>query len=663
MKLLVSPSEFTSEQHYNLANSSVLDQYTSNSSDSKSLPLEPPIDPITFDPYPEYASSEYLREHAPVRTCYIDDTEELPAPDVYAYPGIPQGSADPSIGSHAELGLDPNVCFERYGRFVSYGYGYDVDEGGNAKGLKQNSEHSGTEKIWEKLFAKYGKKIDWRNMDWGAAQKRCYEKNRARFDARTGSGSVEDVDTPSKSNKKRVPRTAFILRTWIGYQYTPIELLTVRALINELSLKSGGEYDVHLLVHVKNKTTPIWSDPEVYERTIKENLPRELWGLATLWSEEQMKLYYPGPFPHNVENYSKKGDHDVYRSAHFALQWFANEKYPEYDFYWNWEMDVRLTGHNYEFFEGLKTWARSQPRKGMWERSSRYWIPELHGDYSGTFREMVERETAEAVEEDKGDGPVWGPVDFTLKNGTFEHPNDTAPPWSYEEDDYKWGVGDDADLITVNPIFDPSKTDWIFRKDVTGYDIDLSEDASNNDTANVEDHDKNRNKHRENNNKNKNSQNEHLPPRRTAIVTTALLSRRLLKLMHRGTVAHHHTMFPEMIAPSVALHHGLKAVYAPHPVYFSHDWPLARLDKVMNRAEHRHDSVFGGAEHNHLGSSYYYNSRLAEVIWRRYFGAPDAGEGGMFEETEKRKVPGERGQGTGRMCLRSLLLHPVKVDA
>lgn len=662
--MLVTPADFISEQQYRLTNSSVLEQYDRNVSDSKQLPSKPPIDPITFSPYPDYTSSDYLREHAPVQTCYIDAAENIPAPDVYAYPGIPQGSSNPSIGSYAELGFDANVCFDRYGRFASYGYGYDEDEGGNAVGLKERSEHSGTGKIWEKIIGRYGKKIDWRNMDWGAAQKRCYEKNRARFDSKAGTDLADDVRAAKQPGMEKRPRTAFILRTWIGYEYTPIELLTMRALINELSLKSGGEYDVHLLVHVKDSSIPIWSDPEVYQRTIEENLPRELWGLATLWSEAQMSLYYPGPFRYNVENYSNKGNHDVYRSAHFALQWFANEKHPEYDFYWNWEMDVRLTGHYYEFFEGLRTWARSQPRKGMWERSSRYWIPEMHGEYSGEFREMVERETAEAEAQGSGEGPVWGPVDFKLKNGALEHPPDTNPPWPYDEDDYEWGVGDDADLITVNPIFDPSKTDWVFRKDVTGYDIDLSDDMIESETANlgnrtsVED-DEASDRYKTTPQK---PQSEHLPPRRTAIVTTALLSRRLLKLMHDGTITYHHTMFPEMIAPSVALHHGLKAVYAPHPVFLSRVWPLARLDKVMNRAEHKHDSVFGGGEHNHLGSSYYYNSAMAGIIWRRFFGGPDGSEGGMYQEMEQRQAPGERGQGTGRMCLRSLLLHPVKVD-
>ena len=652
--MLVPPSEFTSEQQYSLANSSVLDQYTRNDSESKTLPSAPPFDPIIFDPYPDYVSSDYLQEHAPIKSCYLDNQETLPAPDVYGYPGIPQGAPNPSIGSHEELGLNSNVCFERYGRFASYGHGYERSEGGNDGGLKANSEHSGSEKIWEQIIGKYGKRIDWRKIDLGIAQKQCYEKNKARFNTSTTPPSFQSEENASmsqKSRKKRVPRTAFILRSWIGYEYTRFEILTMRALINELNLRSGGEYDIHLLVHVKDKKLPIWSDPELYQQVIEENIPQELWSLVTLWSEAQMNLYYPGPFPYNVENDSRRKDHDVYRSAHFALQWFANDKHPEYDYYWNWEMDVRLTGHYYEFFEGLRNWAKAQPRKGIWERSSRFWIPEVHGDYSGAFRKMVENETAEAEKQDGSDRPVWGPMDFKLKNATFEHPKDATPPWSYKEDNYEWGVDEDADLITVNPIFDPSKTDWIFRKDVTGYDLNSTGQNDDNDISKFNIF-----------NRKKRFEKEHLPPRRAAIITTALLSRRLLALMHRGTAKHHHTMFPEMYAPSVALHHGLKAVYAPHPVYFSRDWPPAQLEKVMNRAEHRHDSVFGGAEHTHMGSSYYYNSRIASVMWRRFFGVNDGSEGGVYEEKEERKVPGEKGQGTGRMCVRSMLLHPVKKD-
>ncbi|KAF2748491.1 hypothetical protein M011DRAFT_476496 [Sporormia fimetaria CBS 119925] len=556
---------------------------------------EPPMDPIVFNPYP-YASEEYLKHHDKVETCYLDEDNKIETPDIYAYPGIPQNMTAPFFGSYEELGLREDVCFERFGRFGPYGYSYSREEGG--LGMSAKSEAAGSEKIWSTE-----KKVDWRHMDWGKAQKRCYEKNKVRFH----KNETETKD--SENAKKKVPRHAYILRTWTGYKYSDYQLLTIRAMINELSLKSGGEYDVHFLLHVKDDSIPIWSSEEIYQKTIRDNLPEEFWGMATLWSEQQMKMYYPEPFPNNVYNHAKAPVHSVYRSAHFAMQWFA-QVHNEYDFYWNWEMDLRFSGHYYEFHNSIGEWAKKQPRKGMWERATRYYIPSLHGSWHN-FTEMIEEETFNSDEK-----PVWGPPKFE-HSGMLDPPKEVEPPQSYLQDNYDWGVGEEADLITFNPIFDPAKTNWVFRDDVSGYDLDLPE-----------------------------------PPRRCAIITVSRLSRRLLDIMHRETYIMKHHMFPEMWPPTVAFHHGLKAVYAPHPVYFQNNWPLEAIDGTFNHPHKPTDSVFGWGEHNQLGNSFYYNAAFSAQWWRRWLGSRENDEGGTEHELN----------GSGRLCIRPTLFHPVKYE-
>jgi hypothetical protein len=111
-----------------------------------------------------------------------------------------------------------------------------------------------------------------------------------------------------------------------------------------------------------------------------------------------------------------------------------------------------------------------------------------------------------------------------------------------------------------------------------------------------------------------------------------------------------HSMFSEMWPPSIALHHGLKAVFVPHPVYFDRDWPLTVLDRVFNHPRKETDSVFGGAEHSMQGNSFYYNSGFSGALWRRWLGKEENGEGGIEEEE----------RGTGRMCLKPMLHHPIK---
>merc|ERR1712093_712068 len=53
--------------------------------------------------------------------------------------------------------------------------------------------------------------------------------------------------------KKQLPRNALVIRTWDTFEYREEDILHLRALISELSLGSGGEYDVHLLVQVKDE--------------------------------------------------------------------------------------------------------------------------------------------------------------------------------------------------------------------------------------------------------------------------------------------------------------------------------------------------------------------------------------------------------------------------
>ncbi|KAB8664821.1 hypothetical protein FH972_026246 [Carpinus fangiana] len=593
-----------------------------------------PLPPLVHDPYPNYTSSVYLQDHYPVQECFLDERGEIPTPEIFSYPGVPQHLPLPSFGSYEELGLSHDVCFERFGRLGPYGYGYNAREGG--LGLGMRSEQQGAEAVWQQQG-----KINYKNMDWGSAQKACFEKNKRRFELEGDETFLETHETgrlqsrtanveqrqessqvngkhsgSSKANggktistgKKLVPRTAYVLRAWTGFEYTNYEILTLRAMINELALKSGGEYDVHILLHVKDDTVPIWSSSEVYQKVIEENIPEEFWGITTLWSVQQMKMYYPGPFGEPPANIAGQEIHGVYRSAHFAIQWFAHE-HPEYDFVWNWEMDMRHSGHHYEFHQGVAEWAKSQPRKGMWERNEKLWIPELHGSWAN-FTQFVDQETLE-----KGDVPVWGPVDFP-GSGPIESPESNKPPMGYFDDNaWQWGVGEEADLITFNPIFDPAETNWVFRKDISGYDLE-----------------------------------QPIPPRRCAIVTVARLSRRLLDMMHEETYIGKHSAFPEMWPPTVALHHGFKAVYIPHPVYFDRKWPLEYMDQIFNYPETKINSPFGWGEHNWLGSSFYYNSGFSGALWRRWLGEKENNEGGVQAEME----------GSGRMCLRSVLHHPIK---
>ena len=123
--------------------------------------------------------------------------------------------------------------------------------------------------------------------------------------------------------------------------------------------------------------------------------------------------------------------------------------------------------------------------------------------------------------------------------------------------------------------------------------------------------------------------------------------------MHAENALHGHAMCSEMWPPSVALQHGLKAVFAPHPLFVDRAWPLKYLERTFNGGPRGsaggRGSVFGKGEHNFQGTSWYYNAQFASKLWKRWVGMEVDGAGGEgFENVQ------------GRMCLRSMLLHPIK---
>ncbi|KAK4993798.1 hypothetical protein LTR50_000011 [Elasticomyces elasticus] len=489
------------------------------------------------------------------------------------------------------------------GRLGSYGPGPEIERNRSRGGTVAEGEESESDAppLCDQTHCPL--------VDWGDAQRRCHHANRHRFDR---NNTLEPRTAPFVSKgTQTVPKSAVVIRTWVGFRYTPQAIVTLRAMINELALGSGGEYDIHLLLHVKDNSVLFWESQALYEEIRAHNVPEEFRGLVTLWSEKQMETVYPGPFTNNTENRSGKSIHGVWRSPHMPLQYFA-QNHPEYDFYWNWEMDVRSTGHYYELFDKLGRWARDQPRRGLWERNAKYHIEGLHSSWN-KWAESVEKENEAA-----GNTPVWGPLLFP-NSGALHSPQSIWPPDELETEAYnRWGIGEEADLITLSPMFDPDQTRWMFDKDVTGYDLDLP-----------------------------------IPPRRVSIVAAARLSRRLLHLMHEEVFTFKRTMWTEMWPPSCALHYGLKAVYAPHPVYFDRNWPVDAAEKIFNGGKYgssggNASSVFGSYQHNLQGSTWYHNARFAGALWRRWLGQEHDGGGG---------------EGLDRMCLRSMLLHPVKHEA
>ncbi|KAG5976488.1 hypothetical protein E4U55_007322 [Claviceps digitariae] len=577
--------------------------------------------PVRFNPYPSYNGDEWIKAgYAPYVPCSGPTGEVVE--DLLVFRGRPEKWPQPKFGSYDLFGMDPNLCWERDTRLGPYGY-RDMK--------KEVGESSITT-------------IDWDKVNWGKLQAQCLKQNAPRFEmttkkkqnpflnaypetalpprdprereANNEEAQSSQAETDAQKMKRRSTvddndnnnqqagmtkesRTAILLRSYTGMEYTDNDRQVIRALISELSLKTGGQYEVFLLVHSKNNDLHIFDDDKVYQSVLNENVPKEFQDITVLWNDQQVWDLYPGITD------------DLAKSVHSA-QWLSVQKFsqdhPQFEFIWNWEMDFRSIGHHYDFLEGLASFAKKQPRKYLWERNERFYIPSHHGDYDTTFRKTV----AEA----HGNESVWGPPKVP-----FINPVGPKPPRSFEEDDYQWGVGEEADLITLGPMFNPVDSQWIIHNHIWGY-----HDADHQTTD---------------------------LPRRTTIVTQARLSKRLLAIMHVESLRGNHVA-SEMTTQTVALLHGLKAVFAPHPVFMDRDWKGSFLQKWFNPGPDgecggRGSPMGWGRERRFQGVTWYYRAEPPNRLYNNWMGWSDFDIGGPEWEEEH-----------GRPCLPSVLLHPIK---
>ncbi|KAK4539371.1 hypothetical protein LTR36_011001 [Oleoguttula mirabilis] len=614
----------------------------------RKLKEEANVAPEAYMPYPAYNTPAWQKqwqgEYMPCEGARGKLLNESDEDIVKAYPILPDGFPSVAIGDANATGIDLNHCFDRYHRYGPYGFG---------QGERDYVDN------WQRPVTK----PDWSGVRWGQLQDQCLVANKERYapTARQPVALAPGKDLPKDDKHVQIAeertdaqqakhhhRTALLIRTWEGYDYTENDLQAIRALITELSLLSGGEYQVFLFVNVKDKNADIFHNQQVYDDIVKLNVPRELQGIAVLWNEKICEEWYP-----------KVGDWQVYWHQFMPLQWFS-KTHPEFDFVWNWETDARYTGNHYHFLEAIAEFSKKTPRKYMWERNQRFYLPAAHGTYSQWLND-----TDRTIERGMREGtvtPIWGPQPF---NPAVQTPFGPPPPHPMPEDDFHWGVGEEADLITLQPIWSPTHTAWTFRDKLWNYISGvrphftpadpLDEALHHPDFATI--------------------------PRRTYINTLSRFSRRQLHAMHVENTAGRTTQ-AEMFPATVALQHGLKAVYAPHPIWTDRAWPAWYADAVFNADAgqaaqwgQQADSVYNhDREHNFAGWSWYYQSAFPKALYRRWLGwshddASPLGnvagksfeEGGVIADLGDPMEPGgvEVG-GMGRMCLPAMLLHPVK---
>jgi hypothetical protein len=195
--------------------------------------------------------------------------------------------------------------------------------------------------------------------------------------------------------------------------------------------------------------------------------------------------------------------------------------YPEYDHFWQVELDQRFLGDAGKYLDSLAAFARAEPRKQALERSTFQYLPSRYPSYKA-FSQTVDRAA-------RGSSHAWGP----LRIRDIAPIGPVPPVRSPKSDRFSWGVGEDADVLTTSFCTDvrAPTTAWVYKDWIGGFE-------SGTDTPRF-----------------------FCPP---AIMRA---SRTLLLAIHGAQMQKGMRIPSEATLPTFALWHGLKLSYPPHPVF------------------------------------------------------------------------------------------------
>jgi Protein of unknown function (DUF3405) len=75
--------------------------------------------------------------------------------------------------------------------------------------------------------------------------------------------------------------------------FTSQDLQNIRAVVMELSLFSGGEYEVFIMIDAQDTVLPDISDEDGVKRLKESHLPPELHNLVVYFNDEILRDWYP----------------------------------------------------------------------------------------------------------------------------------------------------------------------------------------------------------------------------------------------------------------------------------------------------------------------------------------------------------------------------------
>ena len=509
----------------------------------------------------------------------------------------------PLIGSYEALGMDRAYCLSATDRWSPYEY----EKQESMKGV---------------------------NYSWGALQDKCLAQNQARFQSKAEKDQPIRARYPERRNTTRLTkrsfmgksssgkktdgdRTAIIVRMYGGMEFTPEIVRSLRALISETALYSGGRYSVFILMEIKDSMRPVLHYESEHQAAVNEFVPAEFRDITILWNMHLIRAWYPV-----LQEATADKVKDMYTAS---LQMFSMHA-PQFEYLWNIEIDTRWTGHWFDLFANAEAWAARQPRKLQWERAAKHYIPWYHGS--------LENYTNAIATENPGGG-VWGAVEDPTLPYTIE-PFGPAPPTARAiDDDSSWGVGEQPDLIALSRVSDYNDVPFF-----PGAELGFT---------------------------------EHRQQRVLQVQPVERMSKRLLAathdMMERGLAD-----MMESFNPTATLLHGLKIVRVPLPQFWGgmSDDPTTNEDGEPLDQDAQYDAEPDGAPiasglEDAAEANRVFNSGAKQGIYEGvefstlyynmgFWGGLTDGRQYSTRIYERWTKKNQR----GRLCLPGLLLHPVK---
>lgn len=283
--------------------------------------------------------------------------------------------------------------------------------------------------------------------------------------------------------------------------------------------------------------------------------------------------------------------------------------YPEFDHYWQLELDMRFLGDAGQYLDSLSTFARAEPRKQALERSTFMHMQDKFGTYAN-FSAAVDAAN-------HGSAHVWGPLRIA-----GIHPIGPVPPVRNPvKDDFEWGRGEDADVLVTSycaDVLSPT-TPWVYKDWIRGFE-------AGNET-----------------------------PRFFCPPAVMRASRALLLAIHAAQLKDGMRIPSEATLPSFALWHGLKLSYPPQPMFWRERDDVATLEGWFRGGPANSSTGLGPDDLRHPdgnGLTWWWEGKWPRAIMDAWF-AGDAKADGL---------PYLLAVENGRVYAPNLAMHPVKTQ-